>query len=140
MLFGVSCVSSTWCLATGVSDDDEDHPQPFAEVFRRHHRTLTATPDAPVPGGLGSVSCVRATWCLAAAGRTGATNHASLDVWNGSTWSAPPFTAPRTNNVVSGTVCFAVQSCIVVGEDYAGGRHPVTNPLVETDMKRAAAS
>ncbi|HEX4491553.1 MAG TPA: hypothetical protein VH914_10140 [Acidimicrobiia bacterium] len=139
-LTDVSCASTTACLAVGVTRDNDDHYQPLAEVFRRHHWTVTATPDAPTPGIFDSVSCARPTWCVVVGDRTGPVNAAILDVWNGSTWTVPSFSAPRADNELLGTTCIAVQSCVAVGVSNTGKRPFKAHPLVETDMKRVAAS
>lgn len=103
-LTGVSCVSTTFCVAVGNSFGTGM----FAE---RWNGTAWHTQNLPNNGGLGTVSCVSATFCEVAGGGGG-------DVWNGSSWSAQTIPSPANSTFASltGVSCVTSSSCEAVGQ------------------------
>jgi hypothetical protein len=100
-MYGVSCVSPDFCLATG---DSAFGGGPFAWRWNGtawHLRTVPATV------GIASVSCRSQTFCQTAGGATGA-------VWNGSQWSPQPIPGPAGSQFTS-VSCSTAKSCEAVG-------------------------
>ncbi len=106
LLTGVSCVSTTFCMAVGNSFGTGA----FAEQW---NGTSWHTQNLPGNVGLGSVSCASATFCEVAGGFSG-----SGDVWNGSSWSAQtiPTPANSTSAGLAGVSCVTAAFCEAVGQ------------------------
>ena len=103
-LTGVSCVSTTFCIAVGNSFGTGM----FAE---RWNGTSWRTQNLPDNVGLGAVSCASATFCEVASGGGG-------DVWNGSSWSAQTIPSPANSTFTSltGVSCVSAAFCEAVGQ------------------------
>ncbi len=109
-LRGVSCLSSTSCVAVGEQTDVMEKgsgEQPIVERWDGSGWSLQASPS--VSGGLRGVSCNSAQACMAV-GETGGTG--LTETWNGTTWSRSQ--APR--HVLRGVSCLAADWCVGVGE------------------------
>ena len=108
LLNGVSCVSTSFCVAVGQSNSVTGL---FTEVWNgTSWKILTA----PGSGALASVSCPAVNFC-AAVGATipaGGSPSAEIDLWNGHSWSAvspaPGFTTLTSVSCVSASFCGAV--------------------------------
>ena len=103
---GVSCASSSFCVATGGTDAG-----PFALQW---DGTSWHLQRAPTPR-VGSVSCVSASFCEAVSGGGSAE-------WNGSSWTAQPVPAPAGSASVglSGMSCVTASFCAAVGSYTTG--------------------
>jgi len=101
---GVSCVSPTFCEATGTSVE----VGPFAARWNGTTWLLQAVPETT---GMGPVSCVSVTFC-AAIGSNGS------EMWNGSAWSAQPIPSPvgSTSTNLRTVSCANAAFCEAVGE------------------------
>lgn len=137
-LTGVTCVSTTFCMALGTSDFGFDHlginiRGPIsASSDRWDGATWSLVPftsAGPSPT-LASLSCTSPTFCVA----VGSTNtigrqsligtipghspksRAVVQVWNGTTWKAQatPLTAAR-GSALTGVSCVSTRFCIAVG-------------------------
>jgi hypothetical protein len=104
LLTGVSCVSTTFCVALGNSFGTGT----FAE---RWDGTSWHVQNLPHNVGLGSVSCASAAFCEVVGGGGG-------DVWNGSSWSAQTIPGPAnaTSASLSGVSCVTAAFCEAVGK------------------------
>jgi hypothetical protein len=134
-LTGVSCVSTTFCMALGTSDSGFDHLginlrgpiAAFAERWDGSAWSLLPIAAGPSPT-LTSLSCTSPTFCVAVgstqtAGRlslVGPVNaqksRAVAEVWNGTAWKSQttPLTAIR-GSALSGVSCVSSRFCIAVG-------------------------
>jgi hypothetical protein len=101
ILHGVSCVSASFCEATGSSP-------PFAEMWNGTSWNLQT-----MPSGVGSVSCVSASFCEAV-GSTGSTGGA---VWNGTSWTAQSIPSPSgaAGGSLASVSCSSALTCEAVG-------------------------
>jgi hypothetical protein len=101
---GVSCVSPTFCEATGTSIQ----VGPFAARWNGTTWLLQAVPGTT---GMGPVSCVSATFCEAL-GSNGS------EMWNGSAWSAQPIPSPAgsTSSNLRAVSCANSAFCAAVGQ------------------------
>jgi len=118
---GITCLSSTWCMAVGFSTDLSSNRIPLTEVW--NGTTWIITSNAPLPTGataaqLNGVSCVSGSWCMVAGNQKVGANTVSLaEVWNGTTWSVPPTPnpAPGTYSDFAGVSCTGSSYCAAVG-------------------------
>lgn len=125
-LWGVSCASSSLCVAVGDSGDSNSD-SPMAEVWDGKAWSMDNVPfpAATIDAYLVAVSCSSASACMAL-GRyfpTGSTNTSTFaDSWNGKNWSLETTQNPASpaDVALSGVSCTAASSCIAVGSDSAG--------------------
>ena len=101
-MYGVSCVSPNFCLATGNSAFGGG---PFA---LRWNGTAWHLQTVPGTVGIASVSCLSQTFCQTVGGADGA-------VWNGSRWSSQPIPAPAGSQFTS-VSCSTAKACEAVGD------------------------
>jgi hypothetical protein len=109
---GVSCTSSTACVADGFSYS-KNSVRLLGEGWNGH--TWTAQPDAtPVvaaePGG---IACTWAKDCMAVGSRLSGKTLA--EHWNGKAWSDQAAASPEQLNLLGGLSCPAVKNCVTVG-------------------------
>jgi hypothetical protein len=103
---GVSCVSTSFCVATGASDAGAFAVQWDGTSWHRQR--------APTPS-VGAVSCVSASFCEAVSAGGSAE-------WNGSSWTAQPVPAPAGSTFfgLSGMTCVTAAFCAAVGSYSTG--------------------
>jgi hypothetical protein len=109
-LSGVSCTSSTACMAVGI-----DNGAPLAERWDGTRWTITPNPSGVASGSLSGVSCPTIKACMA----VGIDNGAPLaEWWNGGVWTIQPPLSPATSmgGVLSGVSCTSATLCIAVGD------------------------
>ncbi len=125
-LEGVSCTSSTFCMATGQTGAANGS---LIEMWNGTSWSVVANP--PFIGGLvlRSVSCVATSFC-AAVGTLGP--GILIEQWNGTAWSVvvPPLGGPLppTPSELQGVSCTTSTDCVAVGSVTSGAG---TVPLVE---------
>jgi hypothetical protein len=120
---GVSCLTQTWCMASGWYDSDT-HPQTtIVEQWNGSSWSIVPTPD---PGGLAGndaltgVSCTAATFCVAVGtNATGPTTVPLILFWNGSTWTTAVLPGGLDNSHLKGVSCVGPW-CEAVGSQGAG--------------------
>lgn len=119
-LLGVSCTSTTACVAVGVYLNPSGFGVPLAERWNGRTWTPSAPPRAAGSsfGQLNGVSCTSAKSCVAVGSFGTATGAAALaESWNGSKWtlSRPP--APKGSVVadLNKVSCRSSSYCIAVG-------------------------
>lgn len=110
-LLGVSCVSTTWCVAVGYVGNNTliEH---WDGVSWSRQTSPTVSTGA---NELAAVSCVSTKFCAAVgtyADGNGA-SHALAESWNGSSWTQS--TADDSVNHLQGVSCVAASSCTAVG-------------------------
>jgi subtilisin family serine protease len=124
-LRGVSCASSTSCLAVGVFNKAGSSFSAFAEVWDGSSWTVAPLPLFPGQSSSGSsqlngVSCVSSTSCMAVGWyETASEGRKALTVsWNGSAWSFISSSKPSGAVgpiLLNGVSCPSANSCTAVG-------------------------
>ena len=112
-LFGVSCLTFTSCIAAGAAQLSNETP------LAQSLSTTTWTdisPGAPNHAAFKAVSCRQANACTAVGYRTTSTQTLTLaERWNGTRWSTQSTPSPGTDNILFGTACPTVSTCMAVG-------------------------
>ena len=126
-LIGVSCTSTTDCVAVGSINGD--FGQSFTLVESWNGITWSVVPSpSPSPSPLGrysalrSVSCTGPTNCTAV-GYTGdgsGSFQTLIESWNGSAWSIVPSPNPMSASELDAVSCTGSASCVAVGTDGDG--------------------
>jgi len=143
-LRGVSCVSSTFCMAAGSYV-----PRPIkAGVYRSYplfelwDGTTWSVRSSPTGGGISGISCSSARFCMAV-GVTNVQNGGShlgefslAEVWRGTRWSVltsppPPQGVPAYEAQLASVTCTSRNSCVVAGS-YGEMRSPRAQTLIES--------
>ena len=122
-LGGVSCVSSSFCVAVGSYAGITFGFRTLVESWDGSTWSVVPSPN-PNPGTydvLNSVSCVSATYCSAVGEYYDGNNQFTLiESWDGSTWSIVPSPSPGSYPVLSSVSCVSATYCSAVGEYYDG--------------------
>jgi len=118
-LVGVSCSSSTACIAVG-RDSGTSTSVPLAE---RLNAGKWAAQEVPLPSGmtegwLESVDCVSASSCIAVGWSASTTEGPSplAEKWNGSTWKAMEVPSPGGLGELRSISCSHASECVAVGD------------------------
>jgi hypothetical protein len=126
---GVSCSSSTECVAVGISVNSAGHFQPYAALWQGGSWTVKTVPSPPeaVNTMLEGVSCPSATFCIAVGMSDTSSGRIPVsESWNGSSWSlGSERTSAKTPSEASGPKLFGVScaspsACMAVGSYGAG--------------------
>lgn len=137
-LYGISCATSTSCVAVG-SDDTGDFNTSVPVILILDNGTWTVAPTpslVPEFGVLQSVSCPSPTVCTAVGYQaTSDTTETLVETLNDDAWSVAP--SPGSEGSVpgygswglSGVVCEAAESCVAVGQ--LAGPGPIVATLTE---------
>jgi hypothetical protein len=132
-LLAISCVSTTECVAVGVSYErpGELDSTTLAERWSGSRWTITPTPSAPDlhDGTLDAVSCSSPNACSATATYlTRVGNSTSVaERWNGHRWSLQQLAAPvdahrrRGSEFLGGISCASQTLCTAVGTAFFAG-------------------
>ncbi len=130
-LYGVSCVSSTMCMAVGYYVNGSSLAQTLVESWNGTEWTVSSSPNQGTDSSdLFGVSCVSATSCMAVGSYySEGTNQTLIESWNGHDWTISSSPEPGTNNVLFGVSCASATSCVAVG-NYDGQGHNQT--LIES--------
>jgi len=118
-LRGVSCVTSSFCMATGSSNNGS-HDQALAENWNGTAWSVVASPStSPTQANvLTSVSCVTTSFCMATGyAFNGTVFQALAEQWNGTAWSmiAIPSTSTSLDNELEGVSCVTTSFCMGAG-------------------------
>lgn len=115
LLWSVSCVSSSSCVAVGESRQANHSKDAFIERWNGSTWSIDASPT--LSGGLRGISCTAETACMAVGGTEGhgteghpAASSGIAEAWNGSSWNSAPLREP-----MRGVSCTAQNSCVAVG-------------------------
>ena len=112
-LFGISCLSFTSCLAVGAMQLSTETP-----LAQRLSATTWSdvSPGHPGHAAFKAVSCPQTNACAAVGYRTTSTQTLTLaERWNGTAWSTQTTPSPSTDNILYGTACPTINTCIAVG-------------------------
>jgi hypothetical protein len=118
-LDGVSCTSTTSCVATGFVDTNTTSAV-LIESWNGKTWTRMKAPALPATtfGELITVSCPSAKSCVAVGYQSSPKGLSSLtEVWNGKSWAVKSVTWPKgtSNELLSGVSCAAVNRCVAGG-------------------------
>jgi hypothetical protein len=135
-LLGVSCTSSTACVAVGFSTTGtsvQTFYQALIETWNGTAWSITPSPSAPASQShfLEAVSCTSPTSCVAVGNVNNSHGDSTLiETWNGTAWSiAPSPNLSATGNDLNGVSCTSPRACVAVGDFYNGTTYQT---LVET--------
>ena len=123
---GVSCSSSSACLAIAIND----YPRGFggfAETWNGSLWTVRTVPDGTTADDLDGVKCRRVRWCVAVGSKaSGSDVVAVADRWNGSAWTQaePPAPAGATHSALGAVACSGTTACTAIGESATGTAAP----------------
>jgi len=123
-LDGVSCVSSSFCMAAGnYSNGSND--QTLIEKWNGSSWKLVTSPNSSTTlnNDLGGVSCVSTGFCMATGRGRNATNDQTLiEKWNGSSWKvvSSPNTSSTQDNDLFGVSCVSTSFCMASGYYFNG--------------------
>jgi len=121
-LQGVSCPSTTFCVAVGSSSTAKNaHTNALVEVWNGDRWSTIPTPSSP-HRQLDSISCTSTTSCVAVGNYYPTPTHSVpfSEVWDGSQWTVEAGierTEPniRASGVFTGVSCASASFCIAVG-------------------------
>jgi sugar lactone lactonase YvrE len=122
--YGMTCVSSEFCMAAGG-----DFSNPLEETWNGQKWTKVTTATLPdlVGGYFSGISCSSQTSCAAVGGGWSKleTNPAVTlaETWDGSAWKeqTTPRDSERARNELEGVSCTAIGACTAVGWSEASG-------------------
>ena len=132
VLSGVSCTSSTVCIAVGDYVSAAGHAQTLTEKWNGSTWTRVTSPNDSTTRAnvLTGVSCTSASFCFAAGDAVNAGGHAQTltEKWNGSAWSvvASSNTSTTQANVIAGVSCTSATFCFADGDYINSGGHTQT--------------
>ena len=136
VLSGVSCTSTTSCMAVGTYTDRDKITRMLAERWNGTRWTIQSTPNATILG-ITHVSCTSMTFCAAVGSKPGAqtpdglpTWHMLTVTWDGHIWSVQNTPDPPggTLSVLGGVSCTSVSDCIAVGLSVGQNLYPKPTP------------
>jgi hypothetical protein len=123
MFYGVSCVSTSSCVAAGRYESSTGVQEPLVESWNGESWTLVTvpTPSGAKLMGLYGVSCVSSTACMAVGSWTanaeGLEDKPLVESWNGSAWTLKTATEPSgaLHSGLAGVSCSSSTACMAVG-------------------------
>ncbi len=121
LLWGVSCASSTACIAVGEYTNSSGIRQPLAEKWNGTAWSLQepSLPTGRKGGILRGVSCTSSTECTAVGGVLVSSEGFMplAERWNGTAWSAqePPVPTGARGSVLEGVSCTSSIECFATG-------------------------
>ncbi len=120
-LDGVSCLSSSFCLAVGTRESSSVPPKTRAETWNGTTWSIIASPSPALESSLYGVSCTSITFCVAVGRehKSGSYAHPLVETWNGTEWSVVPNPGPPTGYLRS-VSCVSAVYCVAVGASKFG--------------------
>jgi hypothetical protein len=132
-LFGVACLSATFCIAVGTSTQNDITDSALIAQWNGSAWSVMTTPTSPSFSNalLGGVTCTSTTACIAVGVSTNQYHdddfrftRTLVEQWDGSTWSIDPSASPPIAGYPYSPiyaslvdVSCAGGSCIAVGSD-----------------------
>jgi hypothetical protein len=117
-LFGVSCLSPTFCVAVGwYFDKSASSYRTLIEMWDGRHWSISLSPSLGVQSALFSVSCASASTCEAVGYHDSKSGSVTLvEPWNGTDWSIAksPDKGGR-DSVLQSISCPSATTCVAVG-------------------------
>lgn len=128
---GVSCTSTSFCMAVGTAATST-----LTETWDGSVWSIVPSPSPSSTGNsLTSVSCMSPLDCVAVGDYTDTTGTSEglAEIWNGSTWSVVPTVSEGGDDVVLQSVsCAPSTFCVAVGDVSAPANYSEAEPLAET--------
>lgn len=127
-LDGVSCPTTSQCVAVGTAEQDGGFDVPLIEIWDGKKWTGVAGPNVSEYDGLDAISCPEKSTCVAV-GSSGdpVTNSTKtlIERWNGTTWSIDPSQSAGPANssptdTLNGVSCRSASTCVAVGRYFNG--------------------
>jgi hypothetical protein len=118
VLYGVSCVSASFCVAAGAYLNSSYVAVNVAEEW--NGSTWSQMPMAtPISGNLARVSCPSAQYCVAVGGNLD-TGAAESVIWSNGTWSPATVPQPAGDSLtaLASVSCPSVGTCTAVGSTF----------------------
>jgi len=111
-LYGISCASTSSCIAVGDGPNASFDYHGYAEKFDGATWTQTSVTGG---SGLTGVSCVSSTYCVAVGYDTGP----FASTWNGTSWSATAVGLPAGSDsgAFQSVSCTSTTACTAVGNE-----------------------
>ena len=142
-LDGVSCTSSTNCVAVGfytaVIVVNPDFPpinviQTLVETWNGTSWSIISSPNAEAKlDQLLGVSCSSSTSCVAVGFWAVGTTQTLIEAWNGTSWSLTPSPGFQGNyDTLSDVSCTSSTICVAVGYDETSANPVLQKTLIET--------
>jgi hypothetical protein len=118
-LSGVSCISSSDCVAVGSYTSDLSVDQTLVESWNGSFWSVIPSPNPGDKDALDAVSCTSSTDCVAVGKYASGSSMDStlIEAWNGSAWLVDPSPNAGTSNEndLSGVSCTSSSDCVAVG-------------------------
>lgn len=139
LLLGLSCPTSSFCIAVGQANQPRDETEGFADTW--NGRKWTITRKLRTDSDLGGVSCTSARNCVAVGWshkpytsvfEYGKSAVADTEFWNGRKWTQ--VTAPATKGghaQLEDVSCWSARGCMATGYAYHG---PAYTPIPLADL------
>jgi hypothetical protein len=133
-LTGVSCISSTFCVAVGYySYSPSNSALALVEMWNGSAWSVAAAPPRSNTSILDDVSCTSAASCVAVGGYEDYSSYVFktlVERWNGAKWSIVASPNPVNDSQLNGVSCSSSTRCAAVGEIEEGSS--ATQTLAET--------
>ena len=119
-LNGVSCVSTSDCVAVGNSLSTSGSERTLIEGWDGTSWSVVASPN-PSGGGssLSGVTCLSASRCFSVGAHAPSqqTSRTLVEQWNGTSWTIVPSPNPASSTMskLAGIACTGVSECVAVG-------------------------
>jgi hypothetical protein len=140
-LDGVSCTSSTNCVAVGFyTAVNPDFPPinvilTLVETWNGTSWSITSSPNAGNDelNQLLGVSCTSSTNCVVVGFSDSATSQTLVETWNGTSWSITPSPSLQGNyDALAAVSCTSSTNCVAVGYDETSVNPVLQKTLIET--------
>jgi hypothetical protein len=118
-LGGVSCLSSSFCVAVGFRENTKTgKDRTLVESWDGQQWSTNVSPNRGSGNDyLNSVSCISSNLCTAV-GWWGKPMQPLVETWDGTSWTiAPSAAAPAPNSALPGVSCLSGSFCVAVGYD-----------------------
>jgi hypothetical protein len=121
VLDGVTCVSSTNCVAVGFDADASGVDDSLVESWNGSVWTVTSSPSPDSAANiLDGVTCTGASNCVAVGFEVAASGVSDtlIETWNGSVWTVTPSPSPGSGDIELYAVsCTTASACVATGCD-----------------------
>jgi hypothetical protein len=120
-LLGVSCPTTTFCVAVGHAKNGSGIDQTLIETFNGSSWSIVPSPNtsSSLFNDLAEVSCTSATFCIAVGSANSPTHFLQtlVETFDGSNWSivSSPNTSPTEPQYLNGLTCQSATFCVAVG-------------------------
>jgi hypothetical protein len=129
-LYGVSCVSTSWCVAVGT---DSYAGRSLIETWDGNAWKVVQRRRIGIESGFWSVSCTSRKWCVAVGfyiESDGSPLQGLVESWDGDAWKVASLPGPQQFEYPD-VSCATSRSCVVVA-DYYDAALASNQPLIES--------